>query len=52
MFASESWKLSQILEIRQAKTDILRSYFNMTFQTENTAVRGVCFLPDKHKALP
>ena len=23
----------------------------MTFQTETTAVLGVCFLPDKHKRL-
>ena len=33
------------------KTDILKSYFDMTFQTETTAVHGVCFLSDKHKRL-
>ena len=36
---------------KKAKTDILKSYFDITFQTETTTVRGVCFLLDKHKRL-
>ena len=54
-FVLEKWPLqkvkgyvTQILEIKKkAKTDILKSYFDMTFQTETTAVCVVCFLPDK-----
>ena len=43
--------VTQISEIKKAKTDISKSYFDITFQTETTAVRGVCFSPDKHKRL-
>ena len=43
--------VTQISEIKKAKTDILKSYFDMTFQTETTAMCGVCFSPDKHKRL-
>ena len=43
--------VTQISETKIAKTDISKSYFDMMFQTETTAVRGVCFSPDKHKRL-
>ena len=43
--------VTQISEIKKAKTDISKSYFDVMFQTETTAVRGVCFSPDKHKRI-
>ena len=43
--------VTQISEIKKAKTEISKSYFNMTVQTKTTAVRGVCFSSDKHKRL-
>ena len=49
MAAPKSQRLchSDIGDKKKAKTDILKSYFDMTFQTETTAVCVVCFLPDK-----
>ena len=43
--------VTQISEIKKAKTDISKSYFDMTFQTETTTICEVCFSPDKHKRL-
>ena len=46
MFASVSLRLchSDIGDKKLAQTDISKSYFNIIFQTETTAVRGICFL--------
>ena len=43
--------VTQISEIKKAKTDILKNYFDMTFPTETNALRGVSFSSDKHKRL-
>lgn len=43
--------VTQISEIKKPKTDISKSYFDVTFQTETTTVHGVCFSPDTHKRL-
>lgn len=40
--------VNQILEIKKVKTDISKSYFDVTLQTETTALRELCSLLDKN----